>query len=419
MSNTYAGGGNMMSNEKSIGIEIIKGKSLYSKPPQFLHQDTIAKVREFHKTVEGYELTPLASLPELSKKMGVGGIYVKDESYRFGLNAFKSLGGVYAVAKTLCRELKLESEAMDYNLLTTPQIMDKAKDMVFITATDGNHGKGIAWAAAKFGCKAVIYMPKGSTESRAEAIRKINNTKVVITEYNYDDTVHMADKCAKENGWFLVQDTGWEGYEEIPNWITQGYTTMASEAIEQLESIGISKPTHVFLQAGVGSMAGGVLGYLANYYDGKPPITTIVEPSTVACIYESSKAGDGKPRNIEGIPVTIMAGLNCGAPNTFTWPILRDYAQFYASCPDYVSARGMRILGNPVGNDRRVISGESGAVGLGLLSLLMEREELSNLREQMKLDKNSNILIFSTEGNTDPEAYDAIVYDGMEASPFL
>ena len=296
---------------------------------------------------------------------------------------------------------------------------EKLKDIVFVTATDGNHGKGIAWAANKLGCKSVVFMPKDSVLARAKAIESMGNSTVTITDLNYDDAVRKAASLADEKGWYLVQDTAWEGYEDIPNFISQGYTIMAKEALDELNELGIEKPTHLFLQAGVGSMAGSVLGYMVNRFDKKPPITTIVEPATVACIYKSAKANDSKPHAVTGDLHTIMAGLNCGEPNTATWPILRDYASFYASCPDYVTARGMRILASPLKNDKKVISGESGAVGAGLLSMLMEKDEFEDIRHDIGLNKDSVVLIFSTEGNTDPKGYDEIIYDGRNFSPFV
>jgi diaminopropionate ammonia-lyase len=299
--------------------------------------------------------------------------------------------------------------AISFADLQTEPIRRKLGDMVFITATDGNHGRGIAWAAARLGCRAVVYMPKGSALSRAEAIRHAGNADVTITDLNYDEAVDLAATVAADRGWCLVQDTAWAGYEDIPTWITQGYTAMSDEALEQLASDGVERPSHLFLQAGVGSMAGGVLGHYVNRFAGRPPVTTIVEPDTVACIYHSVDVGDGRPHAIGGNPVTIMAGLNCGRPNPLTWPILRDYASYYALCPDAIAASGMRILGRPVGGDARVVSGESGAVGVGLLALLAERPEFAKLRERMGLNPESVVLLFSTEGDTDPVNYQAIV----------
>ncbi len=280
--------------------------------------------------------------------------------------------------------------------------------MVFVTATDGNHGRAVAWAAARLGCSSIVYMPKGSSLRRLQHI-KDTGAEAFITDVNYDDTVRLAKKKADEIGGALVQDTAWEGYEKVPNWITQGYTTMAAEAIDQMKSDGGIKPTHVFLQAGVGSFAGGILGYFTNIFKDEPPVTVIAEPENAACIYKSALTDDGRPHSVTGDLNTIMAGLACGEPNTVTWPILRDFAKIYVSCPDYVAAKGMRILAAPSGNDKKVISGESGAVGLGLLTLLLEKEELKPLKEKLKLNENSVIICFSTEGDTDPEQYRAII----------
>lgn len=374
---------------------------------------TVAAVRRFHQSLPDYQPTPLVWLPGLAQKLGVGAIFIKDESHRFGLNAFKGLGASYAMATIIARQINADEADLHYAFLTAPAVRQQVKELVFITATDGNHGKGVAWAAALFGCRAIVLMPRGTQACRAEAIRAINDTQVEITDLNYDDAVRQAAQLAAEHGYLLIQDTGLAGYEEIPNAITRGYTTMAAEALEQLQDRGIAKPSHVFLQAGVGSMAGGVLGYLTHYYDHNPPLTTIVEPDTVACIYQSVQQGQGQPLAIGGNPETIMAGLNCGEPNPLTWPILRDYASFYARCPDWVTELGMQTLARPDAADPAVVSGESGAVGLGLLLSLCTDPNQAALKHQLQLDSDSTILLFSTEGNTDPVGYDAIVKQSL------
>ena len=402
----------MINFEEQLGISIISTPVNNQNLPKFLNEEVSNKVRNFHSSISNYQVTPLISLNNLAKKLNIKGIYVKDESYRFNLNSFKSLGGIYAIFKIVCEKLHIDDSETTFEDLQNPEIKEKLKDMVFITATDGNHGKGVAFAASKLGCKSIVLMPKGSVEIRAEAIRQVGAYEVTITDLNYDDAVRKAAKMAEENNWYLVQDTAWEGYEDVPNYITQGYTTMANETYDQLQEYGIEKPTHLFLQAGVGSMAGGVLGYFANKYKGNPPITTIVEPKNVACIYKSALANDGKAHAVTGDLHTIMAGLNCGEPNTATWPILRDFASFYAACPDDVTAKGMRLMANPLGDDKKIISGESGAVGLGLLALLMERKKFEKVRKYMNLNSDSVVLIFSTEGNTDPIGYDEITKEG-------
>lgn len=409
----------MISFEEQLGINVISTSVNNHNLPLFLNEEISDKVRNFHSSIGNYEATPLVSLNNLARKLNVKGIYVKDESYRFNLNAFKGLGGLYAIFKIVCKKLSLDDNKTTFEDLQNPEIKKYLKDMVFITATDGNHGKGVAFAASKLGCKSIVLMPKGTVEVRAEAIGQVGAYEVTITDLNYDDAVRKAAKLAEENNWYLVQDTAWDGYEDVPNFITQGYTTMANEAYGQLQGYGVEKPTHLFLQAGVGSMAGGVLGYFTNKYKGNPPITTIVEPKTVACIYKSALLDDGNPHAVTGDLQTIMAGLNCGEPNTATWPILRDFASFYAACPDYVTARGMRILASPIDDDKKIISGESGAVGIGLLSLLMGKDELKEIKKAMNLNSDSVVLIFNTEGNTDPIGYDEIIYDGRNPSSFV
>ncbi|WP_303870231.1 diaminopropionate ammonia-lyase [Acetobacterium wieringae] len=388
-------------------ISIIPGQSQGQPITPALAPDSVAAVLRFHQSLPDYQPTPLVALPELAQKLGVTAVFVKDESRRFGLNAFKSLGASYAMATVIADYLHLDAGHLNYRDLITPAVRQKLKDLVFITATDGNHGKGVAWAAALFGCRAMVLMPRGTQPCRAEAIRAINATRVEITDLNYDDAVRRAAKLATENGYLLIQDTALAGYTAIPNAITRGYTTMAAEALAQLGDLGIAKPSHVFLQAGVGSMAGGVLGYLAHYYNHKPPLTTIVEPDTVACLYHS--VASGQPVAIGGHPETIMAGLNCGEPNPQTWPILRDYASFFARCPDWVTVLGMQTLAQPEAADPVVISGESGAVGLGLLVALCRDQRLTDLKARLKLDRKATVLLFSTEGDTDPEGYAALV----------
>lgn len=371
----------------------------------------IAKVRQFHASIPSYTPTPLRSLRHLAAALGLGGIYVKDESYRFGLNAFKVLGGSYAMAQYLTRKVGKRLEAMTFAQLISRDMREKLGDLTFATTTDGNHGRGVAWTAKMLQQKAVVYMPKGSSAQRLENIRAEGAT-AYITELNYDEAVRMTADKAKQNGWIVVQDTAWEGYEEIPGWIMQGYGTMAAEALEQLHDLHVSAPTHVFMQAGVGSVAGAVQGYLAATLPECLPRTVVVEASQAACLYRSVRLGDGKPHAVSGAMNTIMAGLACGEPNIGAWEMLRDYSDFFFSCPDWVAAKGMRTLGNPLAEDKRIISGESGAAPLGLLATLMQATDLAAAKAALGLNEQSHVLLFSTEGDTDPEQYRRIVWDG-------
>lgn len=382
---------------------------------EFMNSDAAEKVRNFHKSFPEYKVTPLHSLHELSKLLGVRNIWVKDESYRFGLNAFKVLGGSYAVGKYLAEKLNVDISALSFEKLRSKEVKEKLGDITFVTATDGNHGRGIAWAANQLGQKSVVYMPKGSSEIRLNNIRK-EGAEASITDLNYDDTVRLASQKAEENGWVLVQDTAWDGYETIPTWIMQGYGTILDEAVEQIAEAGAERPTHVFLQAGVGSFAGSMLGYLVEKFGDERPITVIVEPDQADCLYKSINAGDGKPHSVTGALNTIMAGLACGEPSTTSWGVLKDYAEIFVSCPDYVASRGMRILANPLGSDPQIVSGESGAVGLGLVSLLAENNMLNDMKNTLKLNQDSKILIISTEGDTDPDHYRKVVWDGAYPS---
>ncbi|HDK7155857.1 TPA: diaminopropionate ammonia-lyase [Clostridium botulinum] len=378
---------------------------------EFLGEEEIKKARDFHQSFPQFTKTPLVNLDNLAKHLGIAGVYVKDESYRFGLNAFKVLGGSFSMGKYLAKRLGKDISELSYEKLTSEEARKKLGDITFITATDGNHGRGVAWTATQLNQKSIVYMPKGSSLTRLENIRK-EGAKASITEFNYDDAVRLAASEAKENGWVMVQDTAWEGYEEIPTWIMQGYGTMASEALEQLRELNVEKPTHIFVQAGVGSLAGAVQGYFASVFKDQCPITVIVEADEADCLYRSAVAGDGKPRAVTGDMPTIMAGLACGEANTIGWEVLKSYSSTFVSCPDWVSANGMRMLGNPIKEDKKIISGESGSVTSGLLNAIMTNDDMKELREQLKLDENSRVLLFSTEGDTDPDKYRKIVWNG-------
>ena len=369
------------------------------------------KARDFHRSFPEYLETPLDSLEALAKLLGIAGLYLKDESFRFGLNAFKVLGASYAVARQLSKRLGIDVSQLDSAKLTSPEVRQQIGDITFVTATDGNHGRGVAWTARQLKQKAVVYMPKGSSPTRLGNIRA-EGASASIIEGNYDDAVRLAAQGAREHGWVVVQDTAWPGYEEIPTWIMQGYVTIATEAIEQLCRIGIKKPTHVFLQAGVGSFAAAIQGYFADLFGNERPVTAIVEPEEADCFYRSAVANDGNPRIVTGEMTTIMAGLACGEPSRIAWELLRDYSDAFLTCPDWVAAKGMRMLGNPLKGDPRVISGESGAVTAGLLAALMKNDYLADARATLRLDQDSRVLLISTEGDTDPEKYRSIVWDG-------
>jgi len=381
---------------------------------KFMSQTTIHAVRTFHQNISNYHPTPLYSLINLANRINLNKIWVKDESYRFGLNAFKVLGGSYAIGIYLSRKLGIPILDLTFEKLKSREYREKIEDITFVTATDGNHGRGVAWTANKLNQKAVVFMPKGSSEFRVKSIKK-ENAEVIVTNQYYDKTVKMAAEFAAENNGVLIQDTAWEGYTEIPTWIMQGYSTLIDEILEQLKKQGDLFPTHVFLQAGVGSFAAAIQEYLMEKFGNDRPLTIVIEPHNAACLYKSAKKGDKKPHSVKGRLSTIMAGLACGKPNIIAWNVLRDLADFFVSCSDGIAARGMRILGNPLLNDPKIISGESGAVGLGLLVELLENESYCDFKEKLNLSMESRILVFSTEGDTDPDHYREVVWDGKHS----
>ena len=368
-------------------------------------------VRRFHQSFPEYSVTPLVELKSLAEELGVSNIFVKDESYRFGLNAFKVLGGSYAIAREIGIRMGISEEELTLARLLQPDVQGQLGQLRFVTATDGNHGRGVAWTAKRLGHRAVVFMPKGTAAERLENIRKLG-AEASITDCNYDDSVRLARQYAVEHEGIVVQDTSWEGYHNVPLHIMQGYTTMGAEIVEQLAAYGDQAPTHVFLQAGVGAMAGAMAGFIADYYKEARPVITIVEPTKADCLYRTALANDGKLHIVDGALDSIMAGLCCGEPCSIGWQQLAAYADNFVAMPDKAAALGMRVLGNPVGNDAAVVSGESGAAGLGLAVAALRERDLAQLKGSLQLDAESVILCISTEGATDVANYRRIMWEG-------
>lgn len=394
----------MLDSIRWIDNQMPKDNDAYT---HLMDEKTISLVRHFHESFPQYQPTPLVSLPKMAEYLGLHSLYVKDESYRFGLNAFKVLGGCYAMGNCIAEKIGRKISETDYTCLTGEEIRKELGQMTFFTATDGNHGRGVAWAARILGQKAVIRMPKGTAEARLMNIRR-EGAEVSIEEINYDDCVRLAATQAKScSHGVVIQDTAWPGYEQIPIWIMQGYGTMVAEAMEQM---GGEIPTHVFIQAGVGSLAGAVIGYFSRKYGKNAPIMIVVEADAADCHYRSALALDGNPRFVKDEMFTMMAGLACGEPNSISFSILKNHADGFVSCPDWVSSLGMRLLAAPIKGDKPVTSGESGAVCMGLVYALMMKK-CESLRRFLNLDIHSRVLIFSTEGDTDPENYHRVVWN--------
>jgi diaminopropionate ammonia-lyase len=378
-------------------------------PPEaaMFSEGEIEKVVRFHRSMgEKYNETPLCALNAFAGRAGIKRFFVKDESRRGTLKAFKLLGGSFAVANCICDKLGVRLPDVDFDYLKSPEVKERLGDLVFAAASDGNHGKSVAWAAREFAQEAIVYMPKGTVRDRIRAIEELGGT-VVVTDYSYDWCVREVNRLSAEKGWIAVPDTAGEGDAKVASWVMQGYATMAAEAIAQLGEI---RPTHMFLQAGVGSMAAAMAGVFANRLKEQCPKIYILEPHQAACYYESGAAGDGDARSVEGALDSIAAGLSCGVPNPVSWKIIKSIADGFFSVDDALTANGMRILGNPLEKDPRVIAGESGAIATGLIDELMRNRP--DLAKTIGLDDQSSVIAFSTEGDTDEKNYREIVWYG-------
>lgn len=367
--------------------------------------ESARSIRAYHASFPEYSPTPLLSMEALAKRLGAAQLWIKDESKRFGLNAFKVLGGSHAIGRCIARRLDMTFEEISYDRLTSAELRRRLGDVCFITATDGNHGRGVAWTARRLGQKCVVYMPQGSAAERLENIRRLG-ARADVLPMNYDEAVRFCAAEAERNAWILVQDTSWDGYEEIPLWIMQGYTTMGLEILEQLQG---ARPSHIFLQAGVGAMAGAMAAFFADAYGDAAPIIIVAEPENADCFFQTARANDGRLHGVGGDLRTIMAGLACGEPCPIGWEMLRRSAEYYASMPDWVAAEGMRMLGAA-----GIVSGESGAAAAGLAFAALQD---ANLRQSLRLDEHARILCISTEGDTDRENYRRILQENAYPKP--
>jgi diaminopropionate ammonia-lyase len=365
--------------------------------------DKASGVLRFHQSLPGYRPTPLLALPGLARRLTVADIRVKDESARFDLKAFKVLGASYAIAREVAQRAGIDPAGITFDRISSAAA--GIDDLTFVTATDGNHGRAVAWTAKKLGCRAVVYLPAGSSRHRLTAIRQLG-AEAEIVEGNFDAAVRYAARSSRQYGWTLMQDTAWDGYAAIPLAIMQGYTTLLSEAYRQLAD---NRPTHIFVQAGVGSLAAAMMAFVCRFHTEPRPFFAVVEPAAAACFHRSATIGDGKPHPVLGSLNTLMAGLSCGEPSRIAWPILSKNADGFVVCPDRVAVDGMRMLAAPAPGDPSVVSGESGAVTAGLVAELLGNPALKETARQMGLDAGSRILLLSTEGDTDPHLYRRMV----------
>lgn len=366
-----------------------------------LDQAGFAAAEQVIRRWPGYAETPLRSLPALARWLGVAELRYKDEGGRFGLKSFKALGGAYAVYRVLVRAIARHTGQQEVSAddILSGRWRDVTSGITVTCATDGNHGRAVAWGAQLFGCRCVIYVHATVSEGRREAIARYG-AEVVRVPGNYDDSVRHADAQARSNGWTVVSDTTYEGYREIPIDVMHGYGVMSREIIAQL---GDQPPTHVLVQAGVGALAASVAAAFWLAWADRRPKLVVVEPTQADCYLRSAQAGH--PVAVTGALDTVMAGLACGEVSPAAWAIVRAAAHSYVAIDDRYALDAVRAFAAPLGADPAIVSGETGATGL---AALLATRESPDLRELLQIDSRSRVLLLGSEGNTDPEIYQRI-----------
>jgi diaminopropionate ammonia-lyase len=366
----------------------------------WLGKEAPDNVRRLLNLCPRHQQTPLHRLETLALDLGLADIFVKDEGHRLGLGSFKALGGAFAVAQLVqtWAATALQRDVAPAEL-STQVVHDAVAGRTVCCATDGNHGRSVAAGARLFGCKAVIFVHHHVSEERCAALRALDAEVVEITG-TYDDSVDACARAAQDNGWQLVSDTSWNSDGDIPARVMQGYTVLIDEALKQMGG----RPTHVFIQGGVGGLAGAAAGHLAAVFGVDRPKMIVVEPDRAACLMASVLAG--KATEIPAGPPTIMGMLECFRPSDMAWPVLEKYADAFLTLPEEAATAVMRSLALPEGGDPALVAGESGGVGLaGLIAAACD----TDVRSQLGLNPQSRVLTIITEGATAPDKYLDIV----------
>ena len=351
---------------------------------------------------EGYQVTPLISLPGLAKELGISSLHYKDEGGRFGLGSFKALGGAYAVYQLLSRIIIAATGVEKINLedLKNGTYAEHVKGVTVSSATDGNHGRSVAWGAQQFGCNCVIYIHSEVSQGRLVALQD-QGAKVIRVDGNYDQSVHVCAEQSDANGWYVVSDTSYEGYKEVPTNVMEGYSILASEIVDQMNP---KPPTHVFVQGGVGGLAAAVNAAFWQAWETERPLFYVVEPNLAACIYRSVEKQ--APTNVDVEIETIMAGLSCGEISLVAWDVLSRGANGAMVIPDSFVGPTMRLLAEGYAGDTAIVAGESAVAGLAGLIVARDSEAFS---KQMHLNENSRVVVIGSEGATDVDIYRKIV----------
>lgn len=368
--------------------------SLTAQDAEWLGHAGAERAAEF-LAIRDPQPTPLQNCPAFAAELGILQLSVKDEGKRLGLGSFKALGGSYAVARLVLddasRRLGREFAMSD---LQQAEVRAIAQTLTFACATDGNHGRSVAQGAAAVGARSVIFVHAGVSEARIAAIARFG-ARIVRCQGTYDDSVAEAAQTSEREGWTVVSDTSWPGYERIPSLVMQGYTALLDEALAQMGE----HPTHLFIQAGVGGIAAALAGHFAAIGTERP-IVVVVEPERAACLFETARVG-APVRIAHGEP-TVMAMLECYEPSLVAWRILQATADAFMTVTDDAAIAMMSRLGRPTGGDPAIVAGESGVAGLAGLA---QAARDPALRESLQLDASSRVLVVNTEGATDPERY--------------
>lgn len=388
-----------MPNPYLINVLPVHGLALDPVDAETLGSSAAARVAEV-LALRGNTRTPLHHLRGLAADLGLEALHVKDEGARLGLGSFKALGGAYALMILVKEEAERRlGRAVMIADLMTDEIRKIAGTMTFACATDGNHGRSVAQGAQLMGAKAKIFVHSGVSEARIAAIARFGADMIRVPG-NYDDSVAEAAKVAGENGWTVLSDTSWPGYEYIPGLVSQGYIAMVREVLDELPQ----PPTHVFLQAGVGGFAAAVAGHMALELGDRRPHVTVVDPARAACLYESAKVGH--PVKVAESQSTVMAMLECYEPSLVAFRVLSRVADGFMTVEEDTAPEVMRRLANPVAADPPVVAGESGGAGLaGVMAVLRD----AAAAKRIGLGPEARVLVFNTEGATDPELYTSIV----------
>lgn len=386
--------------------------TLYKEIPGWINQKNAFMnddIFKFHRSLEGYEATPVHTLKGLSKKLGISSVYVKDESFRFGVKAFKPLGASYTIYGFLKskweNQFGTEFTVFDFK---DPEKMQDLGTFTFCAATDGNHGRAVAWTARMLKQNAVIYMPANTALSRIKNIEG-EGAKVVLVDGTFDECVSRVDADARTNNWIIISDTAYQGYMYYPQFIMAGYTTIFREMDNIINMPHHCKADIVILQAGVGGLAAAGTWYYTKKYGKNRPKIICLEPTRADAFMESVKIG--KPVHSKRDYNSIMAGLNCGV-SLLAWDYVSEGVNYMMTVSDAYAEKAMRQYYHPLEDDVRIISGESGASGMAGLLALFDDTKFEGLRNELNINFKTSVLLINSEGDTDPENFKRVVLCG-------